>query len=304
MAWVELHRPDAEEVRAVAEEFGIHVVAVEDAIRQHQRPKTERYGDVRLTVLLPGRYVEAEERVEFGEICILTGSDFVVALHHTDGWDAGVVRELEGTADVLRLGPGAVLHVMVDHVIAAYAPVVSGLQNDVDEIEDGVFAGDPDVSRRIYALSREVIEFQRATTPLIDLLDTLEQVFEDDDMAEELVRRWRHVHDDAHRVAERAEAFRQLLGNILSVNATLVGQRLGEETKRLTETSVAQNDQVKRISAWAAIGLVPAVISSIYGMNFARMPELHWAWGYPFALLLMAVSALGLYVLFTRKGWL
>lgn len=149
-----------------------------------------------------------------------------------------------------------------------------------------------------------MIEFQRATAPLIGMLDMLEESFEEDGIPEEPRRGLRRVRDDAQRVADRADAFRHPLGDILAVNATLVSQRLGEETKRLPETSLAQNDHVKRISAWAAIGLAPAAISSVYSMNFARMPELQWVWGYPFALLLMVASRVGLYILSGRRYWL
>ncbi|HLS32709.1 MAG TPA: magnesium and cobalt transport protein CorA [Brevibacterium sp.] len=304
-AWLDLDRPAADDVRSVVDELGVQPLVVEDSGRPHPRSKLERYGDVLLMVLLPARYVEADERVDFGEVQVLIGPDFVVTLRHTSGLDLAALRAaVETRPELLRVGPPAVLHAVVSHVVAAYAPVIAGLQNDIDEIEDEVFGGDPDVSRRIYALTREVIEFQRATAPLIGMLDTLRESFEEQGVAEELRRRLRHVRDDAHRGADRADAFRHSLGDILAVNATLVSQRLGEETKRLTETSLAQNDQVKRISAWAAIGLAPAVISSIYGMNFARMPELQWVWGYPFALVLMLASGLALYVLFRRKHWL
>jgi len=212
-AWLDLDRPAADDVRSVADELGVQPLVVEDSGRPHPRSKLERYGDVLLMVLLPARYVEADERVDFGEVQVLIGPDFVVTLRHTSGLDLAALRAaVETRPELLRVGPPAVLHAVVSHVVAAYAPVIAGLQNDIDEIEDEVFGGDPDVSRRIYALTREVIEFQRATAPLIGMLDTLRESFEEQGVAEELRRRLRHVRDDAHRGADRADAFRHSLG--------------------------------------------------------------------------------------------
>lgn len=305
LAWIGLYRPDETEIRSVATEFGFHPLAVEDTVVAHQRPKLERYGDVLFTVLRPARYLEDEERVQFGEVHVFTGKDFVVTVRHAEAPDLGNVRRrMEAAPELLELGPEAVLYAILDEVVDEYAPVVAGLQNDVDEIEDEVFGGSPDVSRRIYALSREVIEFQRATAPLTGMLEALQAGFAKYAVHDELHKHLRDVADHAHHVAERAAAFRELLSNILTVNATLVGQRQNEETRRLTETSLAQNDEVKKISAWAAIIFAPTVVSSVYGMNFDHMPELGWMWGYPFGLLLMATSAGVLYSVFKRRDWL
>src|SRR5262249_19851546 len=202
------------------------------------------------------------------------------------------------------LGPEAVLYAILDEVVDEYAPVVAGLETDVDEIENQLFQGDPKVSRRIYELSREVIEFQRATRPLLGMLTSLEAGFEKYRVDLELQRSLRDVHDHAIRIAERADSFRALLGNALTVQATLVGQRQNEEMRALTETSLAQNEEVKRISAWAAILFAPTLVGTIYGMNFDHMPELHWHVGYPLAVLLMVVTSLTLYVIFKKRGWL
>jgi magnesium transporter len=168
MAWIGLYRPDAEEIRSVAREFGLHELAVEDAIAAHQRPKLERYGTTLFTVLRPARYIDDTEEVEFGELHIFTGQDFVVTIRHAETPDLALVRQrLEQSPDLLKLGPEAVLYAILDQVVDEYAPVVAGLENDIDEIEDQLFKSDPSVSRRIYDLSREVIEFQRATHPLL-----------------------------------------------------------------------------------------------------------------------------------------
>jgi magnesium transporter len=305
MAWIGLYRPDVSEIRSVAREFDLHPLAVEDAIAAHQRAKLERYGTTLFTVLRPARYLDDEERVEFGELHIFTGQDFVVTIRHAEVPDLGLVRDrLERTPELLRLGPEAVLYAILDLVVDGYAPVVAGLENDIDEIEDQLFKGDPAVSRRIYELSREVIEFQRATTPLLGMLGSLEGGFEKYQVNLELQRSLRDVQDHAIRVVERAAAFRALLQNALTVNSTLVGQQQNEEMRSLTETSLAQNEEVKKISSWAAILFAPTLVGTIYGMNFNHMPELHWEFGYPLALALMVVTSVTLYLVFKRRSWL
>ena len=291
MAWIGLYRPEDTQLLAVAEEFGLHELAVEDAIVAHQRPKLERYGDTLFVVLRAARYLDDVEEVEFGEIHLFVGANFVLTVRHSQAPDlAAVRRRMEGDPDLLRLGPEAVLYAILDGVVDGYAPVVAGLQNDIDEIETEVFRGDPTVSRRIYELSREVIEFQRATSPLLGMLAGLMAGFEKYETDEELQRYLRDVADHATTVAERVDGFRQMLADILTVNATLVSQ--------------AQNEEIKKVSAWAAILFAPTLIGTVYGMNFTHIPELGWVFGYPFALALMAVVSLTLYVIFKRRGWL
>ena len=306
-AWIGMLRPDEEEIRAVAKEFSLHSLAVEDTVNAHQRPKLEQYGDVLFVVLRPARYVDKIEEVEIGEVHLFLGPDFVITVRHAAEPDLGAVRtRLEADPQLLRQGPNAVLYAVLDKVVDDYGPVMEGLQTDIDQIEVQVFDGDPHVSRRIYQLSREVIDFQRAVDPLADLLDalraTLKQRAEGTDL--ELRRNLRDVADHATRVIERLAGFRELLTNILQVNATLVGQRQNEEMARMTEAGFEQNEQVKRISSWAAIFFAPSFIASVYGMNFENMPELSWSLGYPFALLLMALLSGLLYLAFKRKGWL
>ena len=305
MAWIGLYRPDVAEIRSVAKEFDLHPLAVEDAIAAHQRAKLERYGTTLFTVLRPARYLDDTERVEFGELHVFTGRDFVVTIRHAETPDLGRVRDrLERTPELLRLGPEAVLYAILDQVVDEYAPVVAGLENDIDEIEDQLFKGDPAVSRRIYELSREVIEFQRATHPLLDMLTSLEAGFEKYKVDLELQRSLRDVHDHAIRIVERADSFRALLQNALTVQTTLVGQQQNDEMRSLTEASLAQNEEVKRISAWAAILFAPTLVGTIYGMNFDHMPELHWLLGYPYAVALMLVTSVTLYLVFKRRSWL
>jgi magnesium transporter len=304
LAWIGLYEPTEEEFASVAEEFGLHPLAVEDAIKAHQRPKLERYGETLFTVLKSARYLDESETVEFGEIHVFVGADFVVTVRHGEASTLDRVRRrLESMPELLCRGPEAILYAIMDQVVDDYAPVVAGLEHDIDEIESEVFGGKAGVSKRIYELSREVIEFQRATTPLVGILSSLiaEGAYQVDS---EVIRYLRDVQDHALRVTEQVVGFREILQNILSVNLTLVGLSQNEEVNKLTQVSIEQNEEVKRISAWAAILFAPTLVGTIYGMNFNHMPELHWLLGYPFALLLMLVTSVSLYAVFKQRGWL
>jgi magnesium transporter len=305
MAWIGLLRPTEAQLWAAAETFGLHELAVEDAIVAHQRPKLERYGDTLFVVLRAARYLDDLEEVEFGEIHLFVGADFILTVRHSQAPDLAAVRKrMEDDPELLARGPEAVLYAILDTVVDGYAPVVAGLQNDIDEIETEVFGGDPNVSRRIYELSREVIEFQRATRPLLTMLAQLDRGITKYGLDEELRRYLRDVADHATVVAERVDGFRQMLSDILTVNATLVTQQQNAEMARMADVSNSQNEQVKRISAWAAILFAPTLIGTVYGMNFDHIPELHWLFGYPFALALMAVVCLGLWAVFKGRDWL
>ncbi|MEJ7632635.1 MAG: magnesium/cobalt transporter CorA [Rubrobacteraceae bacterium] len=288
LAWIGLYEPDEEEFSTVAGEFELHSLTVEDAIEAHQRPKLEHYGDTTFVVLKPARYVDETETVEFGEIHVFVGSDFVITVRHGKASALDGVRErLESEPDLLRRGSVAVLYAIMDEMVDDYAPVVEGLENDIDEIETEVFGGKPEVSRRIYQLSREVIQFQRATKPLTGSLSSL---LEDERLDPELRRYLRDVQDHLLRVTEQIDGFRELLSSVLSVNLTLAG--------------INQSDQTKKISAWAAILFAPTLVGTVYGMNFDYMPELHWRLGYPFALMLMLAVSVILYLVFKNRGWL
>jgi len=305
LAWIGLYRPTKEEFTSVAEEFGLHELAVEDAVQAHQRPKIERYGDTLFVVLRPARYLDAQEEVEFSEIHVFVGENFVVTVRHGEAPDLGMVRRrMEGESDLLSRGPKAILYAIMDRVVDGYAPVVRGLENDIDEIESEVFGGNPGVSRRIYELSREIIEFQRAVKPLSGILGGLIAGFDKYGIDPELQRYLRDVQDHTIQVQEQVAGFRDLLENILSVNLTLVSLQQNEEVKALTEASIDQNEEVKKISAWAAILFAPTLVGTVYGMNFDHMPELHLTFGYPLALALMLVVSVSLYLVFKQRDWL
>ncbi|AWW36944.1 transporter [Streptomyces sp. AS58] len=305
MAWIGLARPTEAELLSLAGEFGLHPLAVEDAMEAHQRPKLERYGDTLFVVLRAARYLDAQEEVEFGELHVFVGPDFLITVRHGAAPDLSAVRRrMEGTPELLKLGPEAVLYAVLDAVVDDYVPVVTGVQNDIDEIETEVFRGDPAVSRRIYELSREVVEFQRATRPLVGMLHGLMAGFAKYGTDEELQRYLRDVADHVTHTSERVDGFRQALTDILTVNATLVTQQQNAEMRALAEAGFEQNEEIKKISSWAAILFAPTLVGTIYGMNFDHMPELHWVLGYPFAIVLMAVVCTGLYLVFKRRDWL
>lgn len=299
MGWIGLYRPSPDEVRSVAHEFALHPLAVEDALLGHQRAKLERYDAILFAVLRPARYVDAEEVVEFGELHIFVGPTFLVTIRHAESPDLVRVRtRMEAAPELLAQGPEAVLYAILDQVVDEYEPVIAGLENDIDEIENDLFTSrGKGLSERIYNLSRQVITFQRAVEPLVTMLENLRRGSEKYGVDVELQRSLRDVLDHTLLIVERVGSFRAILDNALRVDATIV-------TRRQTEQSIQQNEEVKRITSWAAILFAPTLIASIYGMNFTRMPELDWSFGYPLAILLMLALALGLYLIFKRRRWL
>ncbi|SDH48847.1 magnesium/cobalt transporter CorA [Nonomuraea jiangxiensis] len=305
MAWIGLYRPQASELTKLGEEFELHELALEDAIVGSQRPKADRYGDTLFVVLRAARYLDDVEEVAFGEVHVFLGPNFVITVRHAEAPDLQAVRKrMESDPDLLREGPQAVLYAILDAVVDGYAPVVAGLQKDIEEIEAQVFSGDQSVSRRVYELSGEVIEFQRATAPLVGMIHGFIAGAPKYGVNDELQSYLRDVADHAITVTERISSFRQMLQNILVVNSTLVTQAQNAEMARMTEASIRQGEQVKKISAWAAILFAPTLVGTIYGMNFDYMPETHWVFGYPFAMVLMAAVCLVLYTVFKSRDWL
>lgn len=304
-AWIGMTHPSQRQLEYAAEIFGLHPLAIEDAIVAHQRPKLERYDDTLFLVLRPASYDDATETVKFGEVHAFIGRDFVLTVRHTNRPELAPVRErFESQPQMLVRGPQAVLYGLLDFVVDGYAPVLAGLENDIDEIEAQVFESDPNVSRRIYELSQEVMQLQRAVRPLRGMLHGLESGADKYGTDPETVNALRDVRDHVTSIIERVEGFRQSLAEILQLNAILVAQTQNEEMKRLAEVANSQADEVKRASSWAAILFAPTIVAGIYGMNFERMPELHWYNGYPFALGLMLAVSLTMWLMFKRKNWL
>ena len=299
MAWIGLYRPTEDEMAAVAAEFGLHRLAVEDAISAHQRPKLERYDDNLFTVLRPGAVPgrDGNRRNSASSTCSpARTSSSPSGTPRPAGWPR-CGGSWSGRPDLLCHGPEAVLYALMDQVVDDYVPVVAGLENDIDEIEDQLFSGDPKVSRRIYELAREVIQFQRAIHPLPAMMQLLRRGFEKYQVNSELQHNLRDVEDHVERLISRADSFRDLLQNALTLDGTLTANRQNE-------ASAMQNEQVKKISSWAAILFAPSFVAGIYGMNFDVMPELQWSFGYPMAIGLMAGTAALMYGIFKNKGWL
>jgi magnesium transporter len=287
--WLGVVEPTEEEFKAIGAEFGLHELAVEDAVRAHQRPKVEEYGETIHAVVKTARYVDPKEVIEVGELSVFVAPDFVITVRHGNADLAAVRARLERRPDLLEQGPGAVLYAVVDHVVDRYVEAAHGFDNDVREVELQVFSVDQNPTERIYKLEREVLEFQAATAPLGEALEEMCR----DDFAvipAALHEYFRDVEDHLRRVSGRIENFRQLLDSALEAN--------------LTQVSMRQNEDMRKISAWVAIAAVPTMVAGIYGMNFEHMPELGWRFGYPLVLGLTLSICLLLYWRFKRAGWL
>ncbi|HZB31463.1 MAG TPA: magnesium and cobalt transport protein CorA [Streptosporangiaceae bacterium] len=290
--WVGLHEPHAGELEQLAEVFGLHPLAVEDAVHAHQRPKLERYDGVQFFVMKTVGYVARAgggESVETGEIMAFCGADFVVTVRHGMHGELGSVRRrLEASPERLALGPAAVVHAIADRVVDDYMCVVAGVQQDIDEVEEAVFSPErTNEAGRIYRLKREVIHLKRAVGPLAGPLRTLVgRRF----VPAEIREYFRDVEDHLTRVREQVESCDELLTPILQAH--------------MTQVTVDDNQDMRKISAWGAILMVPTAIAGVYGMNFEQMPELRWAFGYPAVLSLITVCCVLLYRGFRRNGWL
>ena len=290
--WIGLHEPSADEFESLSEAFNLHPLAVEDAIAAHQRPKVEAYDDTMFAVFKTAYYDDASETVEFGEIQLFVGEGFVVSVRHGRASGLAEVRKrLEGDKDMLKFGPAAVLHAIADKVVDDYMPVLDGVDNDIGEIEAEVFSPGrrTNPGERIFKLKREVLDLNRHTKPLLEGLERLERC-EVPGGHVELGTYFRDVHDHLLRVVAEVENMRDLLTDALNAN--------------LAQVSVRQNDDMRTISAYVAIGGVPTVVGAIYGMNFEHMPELHSRFGYPLTLVFTALACYALYRNFKHRGWL
>ena len=288
--WIGLVEPTEAEFESVRHEFDLHELAVEDAIEAHQRPKLEVYGDSLFVVLKTARWVDEPAFVHFGEILAFVSDRFLITVRHGEPDLDDVRRAIESNPDFLRRGPGAALHAVVDHVVDDYEPVVDQLDAAIRQVEADVFAPTrSNPAERIYALKRAALSLDAAIVPLVEPVAGLAEDrygFIDDD----LQSYFRDVHDHLARMAGHVASFRELLNSVLTAN--------------LTQASVRQNEDVRKISAWAAIIAVPTLITGIYGMNFDHMPELGWRLGYPAAVALMGLVCLTLYRYFHKVGWL
>ncbi|WP_406066466.1 magnesium and cobalt transport protein CorA [Streptomyces sp. NBC_01077] len=292
--WVGLHEPTEAEFDHVASEFALHPLAVEDALKAHQRPKLEVYDDSLFAVLKPIVYEPESDRVSSGELMLFMGDSFVVTVRHGEGAPlAEVRRRLEADPEVLKHGPTAVLYAVSDAIVDHYLDVAGELQVDLEELEADVFAptgGNPaNTAERIYTAKRQVLEFRRASGPLagpvarltggsVPFVNERSQPF------------FRDVNDHLLRSNEQVEGLDRLLSDVLSAH--------------LAQMGVRQNDDMRKISAWAAMAAVPTMVAGIYGMNFDHMPELRWVGSYPVVIVVMAGIVVTLYRMFKRRGWM
>jgi magnesium transporter len=298
--------PTTAAIAELADAWDLHPLLRDDLLHARQRPKLERYGDDLFLVVRSARYLDDSEEVDFAEFHILLRPHAVAVLCQSRRWIDGTdgtsfteedtaapdrkERTLLADQHLLSLGPEAVVYRLLDAIVDGYAPVLQGLAIDKEQIERQVFGGDAAVAERIYRLSQEVIDMQHTVTSMTDVLHSLRAGFGKYEIPDELQTYLQDVSDHLTRASSQAAELRDALSQILSVNSTLVAQR--------------QNEDMKKISGWAAILFAPTLVAAVYGMNFDVMPELHWAFGYPFALALMAGFALALYLIFKRSKWM
>ena len=295
--WVGLHAPDEAQMEQIASTFGLHELAVEDAVHAHQRPKLERYDDTLFLVLKTLAYVQhetlqdAKDVVVSGELMVFMGADFVITVRHGTHTElAGVRRTLEADPEHLTLGPSVVMHALADHVVDSYVVLADALETDIDAMEEGVFSpGNSVGTGQIYLLKREVVEFRRSVAPLgapLGVLSSARSTL----VPKEVRRYFRDVDDHQTSVAERVSGFDEVLTSLVDA--------------ALAKVSVQQNNDMRKIAAYAAIITVPTLIAGIFGMNFDPLPGLHSADGFWISIAAMVVICTGMWVGFRRSGWL
>ena len=295
--WIGLHEPDQFQMEDVGKAYGLHPLAVEDAVHAHQRPKVERYDDTLFLVLKTVNYVPhesvalAREIVETGEIMVFVGPDFVVTVRHGEHTGLAQVRgRLEDDPESLALGSYAVMHAVADHIVDTYRGVTEAMEIDIDAVEEATFSTRSKTEiEPIYLIKREVVELRRAVMPLTEALTRLTTDYSDL-LSKEIRRKMRDVLDHQRMASDRIASYDEMLSSLVHAALAKVGMQ--------------DNLDMRKISAWAAMLAVPTAIAGIYGMNFENMPELSWRWGYPAVLLLMLSICIFLYITFRRNKWL
>jgi len=288
--WIGLHEPGEDLLRKVQQEFGLHDLAVEDALRAHQRPKLEIYGDSLFIVLRTAQLNREERRIDFGETHFFVGPRYIVSVRHGASLSYVEVRaRCEATPHLLDKGPGFVLHALMDFIVDQYFPIVDALEDELLALEKEIFveASSRETTTRIYRLQRDLVEVKRAVSPLVDICNRLMRF---DLIPEDTRPYFRDVYDHVIRVNEMVDTLRELLTSALEANLSLI--------------SVAQNEAMKKLAGWAAIIAVPTMVAGVYGMNFKFMPELNWRFGYPLVMAVTFAICGLLYVRFKRAGWL
>ena len=290
--WLGLYEPEQDVLRQVQQQFGLHDLAIEDAYNAHQRPKLELYEDAVFVVLRTAHLAAAPRHLEFGETHIFLGRNYVVTVRHGSlRSHIGVRQRCESTPHLLSKGPGYVLYALMDFVVDQYLPIVQHIEQEVEDLEDIIFSmtDTGEATVRIYHLKRDLLALRRTVAPLVEVCNRLMR-FDLPHIPEDTRVYFRDVYDHIVRLNETIDAQRELLTTALEAHLSLM--------------SHAQNEHMKRITAWAAMIAVPTMIAGIYGMNFRNMPELTWAYGYSASLIVMVTACVGLYVGFKRSGWL
>jgi magnesium transporter len=290
--WLGLYEPEQDVLRQVQQQFGLHDLAIEDAYNAHQRPKLELYEDAVFVVLRTAHLAAGPRHLEFGETHIFLGRNYVVTVRHGSlRSHIGVRQRCEATPHLLSKGPGYVLYALMDFVVDQYLPIVQHIEEEVEDLEDVIFGRTDtgDATARIYQLKRDLLALRRTVTPLVEVCNRLMR-FDLPHIPEDTRVYFRDVYDHIVRLNETIDAQRELLTTALEAHLSLM--------------SHAQNEHMKRITAWAAMIAVPTMIAGIYGMNFRNMPELSWAYGYHASIVVMITACVGLYVGFKRSGWL
>jgi magnesium transporter len=290
--WIGLYEPHEDVLRLVQHEFGLHDLAIEDALSAHQRPKLEQYDGSLFVVLRTAQLSTADGSLELGETHVFVGSRYVISVRHGSlKSHVGLRARCEAAPHFLSKGPGFVLYALMDFVVDQYLPIVEALEERLGELEEEIFGGtfDRDTTARIYKLKRDLLVLKRAVSPLVDVCNRLMR-FDISLIPEDTRPYFRDVYDHVVRLNEMIDNLRELLTTALEANLSLI--------------SVSQSEHTKRLAAWAAIIAVPTMIAGVYGMNFDRMPELHWAYGYPVVMTVMVAACLSLFVGFKRSGWL
>jgi magnesium transporter len=288
--WVGLHEADATLLRTIQIEFGLHELAVEDALSAHQRPKLEEYGESLFVVLQTAQWWE--ESMHLGETHVFVGKRFLVSVRHGPSLTYSKVRErCESNPAKLAMGPGYALYAVMDFIVDNYAPIVERFSERLEQLESAIFGEsfDRHAIEQLYDLKRELQQLRSAAAPVVDICTELMRLHSDI-VPKETKEYFRDIRDHARRVVETTDAMREMLTAAMQVHLALA--------------SVAQNEVVKRLAGWGAILAIPTMVFSLYGMNFRHMPELDWRFGYPLVIAVVVMGCAWLYRRLRRAGWL
>ncbi len=288
--WIGLHEPGADMLKKIQIEFGLHDLAIEDALRAHQRPKIEAYGETLFIVL---RTIQMHQKqIDLGETHFFVGHNFIISVRHGSSLAYTDVRSrCESTPHLLKNGPGFALYAIMDTIVDQYFPVIDALAQELDDLEEMIFDEKlrRETTAQIYHLKHQLLDVKRSVSPLIDICNRLMR-FDLKLIEEETRHYFRDVYDHAIRINEMVDNSRDLLSTALEANLSLI--------------SISQNEVSKKFAGWAAIIGIPTMVAGVYGMNFKFMPELEWQLGYPIIMLITFGSCIGLYFRFKRSGWL